>query len=105
MGVEFEIIDGKNLASEASSVESLNKGFFGTPVEGKKNKLHLSPEEALFLMDVRNAEVTRSGKKIDFNQLAFEHRDEKKFLAKYFCYRDWRNRGLIVRSITEAQGN
>ncbi|MFH1056271.1 MAG: tRNA-intron lyase [Candidatus Micrarchaeota archaeon] len=105
MGVQFEVAEGKILASEAASVESLNKGFFGQPVEGKKDKLYLSPEEALYLMDVRNAEVERSGKKIDFNQLAFDYRDDRKFLARYFCYRDWRDRGLIARSITEAHGN
>ncbi|MEM4255375.1 MAG: tRNA-intron lyase [Candidatus Norongarragalinales archaeon] len=105
MAVKLEIIDGKAIASDAASVESLNKGFFGEGVDGKKNKLLLSPEEALYLSDVRNAEVMRNEKKIDFNQLAFDHRDKRKFLARYFCYRDWRDRGLIARSISEAQDN
>jgi len=105
LAVKFDVIDGKIIASDAASVESLNKGFFGDAVDGKKNKLSLSPEEALYLSDVRNAEVTRAGKKLDFNQLAFDHRDKRKFLARYFCYRDWRDRGLIARSITEAQGD
>jgi len=105
VAVKFEIIEGKPIASDAASVESLNKGFFGEGVEGKKNKLLLSAEEALYLSDVRNAEVTRVGKKIDFNQLAFDHRDKRKFLARYFCYRDWRDRGLIARGISEAQNN
>ncbi len=105
MAVTFDVIDGKIIASDAASVESLNKGFFGEGVEGKKNKLSLSPEEALYLSDVRNAEVTRAGKKLDFNQLAFDHRDKRKFLARYFCYRDWRDRGLIARGINEAKEN
>ena len=105
MAVKFDVIDGKIIASDAASVESLNKGFFGDAVDGKKNKLSLSPEEALYLSDVRNAEVTRAGKKLDFNQLAFDHRDKRKFLARYFCYRDWRDRGLIARGINEAQEN
>ena len=105
MAVKFDVIDGKIIASDAASVESLNKGFFGDAVDGKKNKLSLSPEEALYLSDVRNAEVTRAGKKLDFNQLAFDYRDKRKFLARYFCYRDWRDRGLIARGINEAQEN
>jgi len=105
LAVKFDVIDGKIIASDAASVESLNKGFFGDAVDGKKNKLSLSPEEALYLSDVRNAEVTRAGKKLDFNQLAFDHRDKRKFLARYFCYRDWRDRGLIARGINEAQEN
>jgi tRNA-intron endonuclease len=105
VGVEFELTEKGMIASEASAVESLNKGHFGMPVEGKKNKLFLSPEEALYLMDVRNAQAFKNGKTLSFNQVAGDYRGEKKFLARYFCYRDWRDRGLIARSITEAQEN
>ena len=105
LGVEFELSEKGIMASEASAVESLNKGHFGLPVDGKKNRLFLSPEEALYLMDVRNAQALKNGKNLSFNQVADDYRGEKKFLARYFCYRDWRDRGLIARSIAEAQGN
>jgi len=87
------------------SVQALDRGFFGCDYEGKKTQLILMPEEALYLMDVRNAEMQRAGRKISFNQVASKFKDNKKFLARYFCYRDWRDRGIIARPISEAQGN
>ncbi|HIH20115.1 TPA: tRNA-intron lyase [Candidatus Micrarchaeota archaeon] len=105
MAVKIEVVGEKVIATDAASVESLNKGSFGLPVEGKKDKLWLLPEEALYLADVRGAEITRNSTRIDFNQLAFPYREGPKFLARYFTYRDWRDRGLIARPINEAEGN
>ena len=105
MAVKIEVVGERVIATDAASVESLNKGFFGLPVEGKKDKLWLLPEEALYLADVRGAEITRNSTTIDFNQLAFPYREQRKFLARYFSYRDWRDRGLIVRPINESQEN
>jgi len=42
-------------AEDAESVSSLTKGFFG---KVKSGKVFVSPEEALYLMDNRNAECT-----------------------------------------------
>ncbi|MEK6924467.1 MAG: tRNA-intron lyase, partial [Candidatus Micrarchaeota archaeon] len=104
MAVLLEFEGGKVTVSDAASVQAVDKGFFGNPVNGKRNKLELSPEEALYLMDVRNAECAHAGKKVSFNQLAEGHAGERKFLARYFCYRDWRDRGLIARPVEEASG-
>ena len=76
MAVKIEVVGEKVIATDAASVESLNKGSFGLPVEGKKDKLWLLPEEALYLADVRGAEITRNSTRIDFNQLAFPYRGE-----------------------------
>jgi len=86
------------------SVQALDRGFFGSDFQGKKTVLELKPEEALYLLDVRNAECVRKGRGISFNQATTGFKDCPKFLARYFCYRDWRDRGLIARPITEATG-
>ncbi|MBI5229167.1 tRNA-intron lyase [Candidatus Micrarchaeota archaeon] len=104
MAVRFEFVDGELIVNDLISVQALDKGFFGTEYEGKKTELKLMPEEALYLMDVRNAECYRKGKSISFNQVASKFQG-KKFLARYFCYRDWRDRGIIARSMEEASGN
>jgi tRNA-intron endonuclease, archaea type len=55
-------------------------------------------EEALYLLDVRNASCTMKGKKITFSDLAARFWDSEKFMARYFTYKDWRDRGLVAIS-------
>lgn len=105
LAVKIEFEEGRLIVSDPASVSAVDKGFFGIPVNGKKDKLELSPEEALYLIDVRNAECTTGNRKKTFNQVASKHREGKKFLARYYCYRDWRDRGIIARPISEASGN
>jgi len=104
LGVQFEFEDGRFLVRDLISVQALDRGFFGSDFQGKKTVLELKPEEALYLLDVRNAECVRKGRGISFNQATTGFKDCPKFLARYFCYRDWRDRGLIARPITEATG-
>ncbi|MBU1197560.1 tRNA-intron lyase [Candidatus Micrarchaeota archaeon] len=99
MAVQFELDDDKLLVKDLISVQALDRGYFGTDFQGKKNLLELIPEEALYLMDVRNAICLKKKRKISFNQVARRHNKEKKFLARYFCYKDWRDRGIIARRI------
>ncbi len=81
-------------STDQSTIDILRNGFIGDYKEGK---LSLIPEEALYLMDVRNSEcITAKGKHIDFVQLAYKNRKSKKFMARYFTYKDWRDRGLII---------
>ena len=105
MAVELEFVDDNLLVLDLISVQALDKGFFGNDYLGKKTQLILMPEEALYLIDVRNASCKRAGRKITFNQVASKFQGSPKFLARYFCYRDWRDRGLIPRDISEAEGN
>ncbi|OIO27029.1 hypothetical protein AUJ14_00535, partial [Candidatus Micrarchaeota archaeon CG1_02_55_22] len=105
MPVEYSFDGELFLVEDAASVQSLYKGFFGTPFKGKGDKLELSPEEALYLMDVRNASCKKGGKEQSFNALAKQFKDRKKFLARYFCMRDWRDRGLVARPVSEASGS
>ncbi len=106
MGVIIEKLeDGTLMADDASSVGSLLKGFFGSQYGENKSRVQLMPEEALYLLDVRNAACSEGGVPRRFNEVAAAFKDKEKFLARYFCYRDWRDRGLIARSIEEASGN
>lgn len=105
MAVLLECEENTVFVKDVASVQALDRGFYGNGVNGKKAVLELLPEESLYLMDVRSAECTRNGKKISFNQLARNFNEGKKFLARFYCYRDWRDRGLVARSMAEAQHN
>ncbi|MFQ5405545.1 MAG: tRNA-intron lyase [Candidatus Micrarchaeia archaeon] len=105
MAVSFEYEDKKVIVRDLISVQALDRGFFGVEYQGKKTQLQLLPEEALYLIDVRNASCNFKGKEVSFNVLAEKFQDNKKFLARYFCFRDWRDRGIIPRPIKEAVKN
>ncbi len=104
MATEFDLENDEIVVNDLITVQALDRGFFGSEYEGKKTKLTLLPEEALYLIDVRNAVCKRGDKKLSFNQVASKFQGAK-FLAKYFCYRDWRDRGIIARSMNEAKGS
>lgn len=104
MGVQFDYQEGKLIVGDLLSVQALDRGHFGAEHEGKKIKLELMPEEALYLMDVRNAQCLSKGKELSFNKLASKLQGPR-FLARYFGYKDWRDRGLVPRPIGEASGD
>jgi len=83
-------------AEEEETVERLKKDFFGDMKDGK---VFLLPEEALYLMMFRNAVVLdKKGRKIGFNELAKRYiKEEPRLFIRYNAYRDWRDRGLIIR--------
>ncbi len=84
---------GLILAADQSTMDILKDGFIGVFENGR---LYLCPEEAMYLMDVRKAECLNShGEKISFNQLAEKY--PRKIIARYFTYKDWRDRGLIIK--------
>lgn len=81
-------------AADQSTKDQLQRSYFGAMIEGN---LMLSPEEALYLIDSRNAECLYGNKKITFNQIAERFSNKKKFMARYFTYKDWRDRGLVIK--------
>jgi tRNA-intron lyase len=85
----------KIIAADASTSDILKRGFYGVSIKGE---LTLSAEEALYLIDVRNAVCTQGGKQLGFNELASRYWDSEKFMARYFTYKDWRDRGLAAVS-------
>ena len=93
--------NGSVTVKDQSSKDILRRGFIG---KGKRRagSLALSIFEALYLIDVRNARCTTStGKQTGFTSLARKHWKDSKFMAKYFAYKDWRDRGLIIKDTGE----
>jgi tRNA-intron endonuclease len=92
------LFDGENLKiTDPDEISILKKSFFG---EYKNKELYLDPEEAIYLMELRNLKCfSKEGKEISINELLKKFMS-KKFLAKYLVYRDWRERGLIVKRIS-----
>ena len=85
------------LVEDQSTKDILKKGFFGKESQGG---LELSVEEALYLIDVRNATCTKGKKEVTFNDLAEKSWKKSKFIARYFTYKDWRDRGLVIKEIS-----
>jgi tRNA-intron lyase len=80
---------------DQSTIDILRKGHFGEVGEGR---LGLTPEEALFLLDVRKARCTdKNATQLRFNDIAKDFSRSGKFMARYFTYKDWRDRGLIAK--------
>ena len=91
----------KIYTDEDEGITALHRTYYGTL---EKGKIVLLPEEALYLMDIRNAKCTddKTGKEYGFNDLA-KFFYSNKLMAKYFTLKDWRDRGLIIRPIWEAE--
>jgi tRNA-intron endonuclease, archaea type len=83
------------IAADQSTKDILRKGFFGNIDKGE---LVLLPEEVLYLIDVRNAECSSKGTKLTFNDISAKFWNRDKFTARYFTYKDWRDRGLIIKN-------
>ncbi len=83
----------KIVAADASTGDVLKSGFYGVWAKGE---LRLSVEEALYLLDVRNANCTQDGGQVSFGAIAGRFWEAEKFMARYFTYKDWRERGLVA---------
>ncbi len=100
MAVELEVSPNEKVvrAREASSVSSLSAGYFG---QMRKGVLTLSFEEALYLIDIRNAKARdAAGNPYSFNEVAALNPVPKQ-MARYLTFKDWRDRGLIARPVGE----
>ncbi len=98
--VEFFEEDKKFVVGNASDVSSLSKTYFGTP---ESAVLFLFPEEALYVLDVRNGKcLNENGKEMTFNEIAVQFTYIPRFITRYYAYKDWRDRGIVIRPIDEA---
>ncbi|MGD0728528.1 MAG: tRNA-intron lyase [Candidatus Micrarchaeaceae archaeon] len=80
---------------DQSSKDILKGSFFGTM---EKDRLMLKIEELLYLIDARRAKcVSQNDEELTFNDVALAFTTNKKFMARYFTYKDWRDRGLIIK--------
>ncbi|MDD5337215.1 MAG: tRNA-intron lyase [Candidatus ainarchaeum sp.] len=94
---------GKIAVKEPQDVSSLANGFYG---KMEKGIVYLQPEEAMYMLDIRNAKcVDEAGNTHTFNDLASLFLKKKKLLARYLTFKDWRDRGLMARPSSEAEGN
>jgi len=98
MAVELNFSPKKKLlwVDQPESVSSLVRGYYG---EMKKGIIYLELEEALYLIDIRNGKCTdESLNEYKFNDVA-EHFTEPKLMARYHTYKDWRDRGLVLKPL------
>lgn len=93
MSLLIQLRGSKLVVEDQSTNDMLKKGHFGVFGEGKTL---LSPEETLYLIDVRNAICSHNNKETSFNELALRFSSRRKFMARYFTYKDWRDRGLVI---------
>lgn len=101
--LELNRKDNSIWVKEQSEVTSLQNGFYG---EMHKGLISLDPEEALYVMDIRNGKCyDEAGNTYTFNDLASTFLERTKVLARYLTYKDWRDKGLILRNIKEIEGN
>ena len=91
----------KVVVRDQSTKDMLLKGHFG---ELRQGLLYLVPEEALYLIDVRGAECSENGRALHFNQVAEKFGVKGKLMARYFTYKDWRDRGLVIKYPDSAAG-
>jgi tRNA-intron lyase len=90
-------------ATDQSTKDVLRGGYFGAL---EKERLILTPEEGLYLIDVRHASCKseQNGNEITFNDIALKFSTSDKFMARYFTYKDWRDRGLVIKRPSGLMG-
>ena len=90
-------------AEDPETFEKLRRNWFGEKEKG--GIILLTPEEALYVMNLQNADCLCGEAKMGFNQLA-SHFMEKipRLFIRYNAYRDWRDRGLVIRGIEKIKG-
>ncbi|MCX8205955.1 MAG: tRNA-intron lyase [Candidatus Micrarchaeota archaeon] len=101
--IEFFEEDKKFVVGDPSSVSSLRKSFYG---ENEGAVVFLRPEEALYMLDVRNGRcLDENGREVTFNRVASYFEGSPRLMTRYYAYKDWRDRGLVIRPVSEAVGN
>ncbi len=102
--INFERRQKTLYATDQSTKDLLKKSYFGT-ADG--DRLVLTPEEALYLIDVRNASCISQPDEaqLSFNDIAQGFSANKKFVARYVTYKDWRDRGLIIKEPEGVTGD
>ncbi|MFH0957038.1 MAG: hypothetical protein V1813_04220, partial [Candidatus Aenigmatarchaeota archaeon] len=90
----------RGIWAEGEDADRLRNNFFG---ENRERKLYLLPEEALYIIELQNGRAVCKGKDIGFSGIVSAYAaKEPRLLLKYNAYRDWRDRGLIVRRSSEG---
>ncbi|MBI4164014.1 MAG: tRNA-intron lyase [Candidatus Aenigmarchaeota archaeon] len=80
---------------DPESLDRLKKNSFG---EEKDGKWVVDPEEALYIIIFQNGIVNTDTGEFGFNQIASHFiKQDPRLIVKYNAYRDWRDRGLILK--------
>ena len=80
---------------DTESLEKIKGNFFG---EENGDRWMLDPEEVLYIMVFQNGVVNYLGKQLTFNEIASHFvKKDPRLIVKYNAYRDWRDRGLILK--------
>ena len=80
---------------DSDSLEKIKSNFFGAEKDGK---WLLDLEEALYIITFQNGVINSNGKQLGFNELASQFaKKDPRLIIKYNAYRDWRDRGLILK--------
>lgn len=86
---------------DEESLDKLRRNNFG---HEKKGKLFLDIEEALYIINIQNGLVRKGKDPLSFNDLAsFYAEKDPRLIIKYNTYRDWRDRGLILKRIDQIK--
>ena len=99
--IKYDQKNNTTYSEEQSTIDILRNGSIGTYESGR---LFLQPEESMYIMDVRKTECldASSGDSMGFNELAQKFTKNKKLMTRYFTYKDWRDRGLIIKDGSTA---
>ena len=82
---------------EPASFEKLHRNHFGT---NKKGKLFLEVQETLYALNFLRGTCLHGKKELGFNEVAAIYaKDNPRLFIMYNAYRDWRDRGLILKRI------
>jgi len=86
--------------AQGEEADRLRNNFFG---ENRDGRLMLLPEEALYIIDLQKGRVLMGKKSAGFKDLLAAYAgSEQRLMIKYNAYRDWRDRGLIVKRAQEG---
>jgi len=87
-------------AEDQSTRDILKASSFGNT---ERDRLELRLEEALYVIDVRKGACTSTeNNTVTFNEVASAF-NAPKLMARYFTYKDWRDRGLVIRYLEDKQ--
>jgi len=104
--IELKFDEKKGIwVDEPASLEKLHRNWFGELEKGK-GRIWLEPEEALYCIAFQKAVCLKGKKNIGFNELAsFYIRKVPRLFVRYCAYRDWRDRGLIIKNFQKIKGS
>jgi len=86
---------------EEDGVDKLKKNFFGQEKDGK---VFLNPEEALYVITFLNGACYIHEQPAGFNEIASYYvGSNPRLMIDYNAYRDWRDRGLILKKFSEIK--